>query len=150
MTKRLIIGLFTGVLMATMLPGVAVAKDKDDKSPCRDGGWTEWFREDGSAFADQGECVAYVAEGGTLAVPTKTAFETACVNESGTYQAPYEPASGFGPYQEGCYWTYALDYDTYSGYRDLFLPLCDSGSTTAGWDGYGWDNSFVACEYPGD
>lgn len=103
MTKRLMIGLLTGVLVATMLPGVAVAKDKDDKSPCKAGAWTDWVREDGSAFADQGECVAYVAEGGTLAEPmSKTPFAVACEGVGGTYQAPLWDSPY---YPQGCFWT---------------------------------------------
>jgi hypothetical protein len=110
MSRRLLIGLLTGVLMATLLPGVAVAKDKDDKSPCKYGGWAEVVREDQTAFADQSECVSYVAEGGTLAEPmSKTLFQMACEGLDGTHEAPYGvDYYGTGEllyFPQGCFWT---------------------------------------------
>ena len=90
--KRLMMGLLSAGLLAAMLPGVAVAKDKDDdKSDCKKGGWTDWVRDDGSAFADQAACVAYVAEGGTLTDPTPPppppadTFKSVCTSRGGTY-----------------------------------------------------------------
>jgi hypothetical protein len=55
-------------VMAAMLPGAAVARD-NGKSDCKKGGWRELVRADGSPFADQGECVGYVANGGTPQPP---------------------------------------------------------------------------------
>jgi hypothetical protein len=36
---------------------------------CQKGGWTEWVRADQTPFTNQGNCVSYAAQGGTLTSP---------------------------------------------------------------------------------
>jgi hypothetical protein len=36
---------------------------------CQKGGWTSWVRADKTAFASQGACVSYAAQGGVLTAP---------------------------------------------------------------------------------
>jgi len=36
---------------------------------CQKNGWQNWVRTDGSAFKNQGACVSYAAQGGTLTAP---------------------------------------------------------------------------------
>jgi hypothetical protein len=106
-----------------MLPGVAVAKDAD-KSDCKDGGWTEPVREDGSAFADQGECVAYVAEGGTLMTPPT--FQSICLTYEGQNQASY---LGLAP---ACLW-WGIGPDAWLAANLDFLPVCPLGPAESNW-----------------
>ena len=70
MKKRLLMGLAVGALLMALLPGVASAK-AGDTSVCKDGGWTGLVRADGTAFKNQGDCVSYIAKGGTLQPPTR-------------------------------------------------------------------------------
>jgi hypothetical protein len=123
MTKRLLIGLLTAVLMATVLPGLTVAKD-DGKSDCKKDGWAEWVRDDGSAFADQGECVSYVAEGGTLFPPGPT-FQSVCVELGGTNQPSYSDINhNLSPV---CHWD-SIDFDTWDYLAVVSLwPYCSTG-----------------------
>jgi hypothetical protein len=37
---------------------------------CQHGGWQTWLRRDQTAFANQGDCVSYAAQGGELTPPT--------------------------------------------------------------------------------
>jgi len=39
---------------------------------CEKGGWQDWVRTDRSAFKNQGDCVSYAAQGGTLTSLTTT------------------------------------------------------------------------------
>lgn len=127
MSKPLMIGLLTGVLMATMLPGVAVAKDKGDKSPCKGGGWTDWVRDDGTAFADQAECVGYVAEGGTLMPPAPVStFQSVCVELDGTYLAEKVTWATYSP---ACEWWVPISmtgYSTAIPALGAFCPFTDA------------------------
>src|ERR1051325_2652982 len=38
----------------------------DDKDACKNGGFANYTRTDGSTFKNQGDCVSYVAQGGQL------------------------------------------------------------------------------------
>ena len=37
---------------------------------CQKDGWRNWVQADGSAFKNQGDCVSYAAQGGTLTPPS--------------------------------------------------------------------------------
>jgi hypothetical protein len=37
---------------------------------CQHGGWQNWLRADQTPFTNQGDCVSYGAQGGTLTAPT--------------------------------------------------------------------------------
>jgi hypothetical protein len=135
MTKRLMIGLLTGVLMATLLPGVAVAKDKEDTSACKKGDWAEWVRTDGTAFADQGECVSYVAEGGTLSEPTDppdSTFESVCADDHlGSYSESYQ-YDVYMTLTPACLWE-AIDQAAWESARADLVDLC---TTSYSWPPY--------------
>jgi len=67
---RLRIALFCCVVLALTV-GVAVALGGDGGNAaaakgCQKDGWKELARSDGSAFKNQGDCVFYAAQGGTL------------------------------------------------------------------------------------
>ena len=87
------IGLLSAALVAAMLPGVAAAKDKDkDKSECKKGGWRDRLDASGRPFADQGECVAYVSQGG--GVPRLAEPITIAIAYSNQDATPgYDPSS---------------------------------------------------------
>jgi hypothetical protein len=122
MTKRLMIGLLTGVLMATLLPGVAVAKDKGDTSHCKKGEWADWVRADGTAFADQSECVAYVAEGGTLMPPVPVStFQSVCVELGGTNLAEKVTWATYSP---ACEWWEPISMTDFSTVAPTLGPFC--------------------------
>ena len=67
------------LLLLTLLGGLvaspesAAAQGNNEAAKlCQKDGWNDWQRTDGTAFANQGECVSYAAQGNTL-VPRKTA-----------------------------------------------------------------------------
>ena len=68
MTRQAPVNLLILALLAVMLPGTAVAKVKG-KSACKNGGWKELVRHNGTPFANQGECVKYAAKGNTPRPP---------------------------------------------------------------------------------
>jgi hypothetical protein len=158
MKKQLMVGLLSAGLLAAMLPGLTVAKDKEDpKTDCKKDGWTAWVREDQTEFADQDECVAYVARGGTLAEPTppvSNPFQIKCGELAGAYAAPFWPIKADGNptayyYVEGCSWSEMPDEATFDHYRlEAIGPLCPEGNAgMAGLEGTttGWGVSWVAC-----
>jgi hypothetical protein len=70
--KHLTIGRMSLALLATAvvcLGQTAVASaqgNSGNAKRCHQGGWRTLARSDGSTFADEGACVSYAAEGGTL------------------------------------------------------------------------------------
>jgi hypothetical protein len=127
--KRLLVALAMIALLVAMAAAPTVAKDAG-KSACKDGGWTTWVRADGSAFVDQGSCVSYVAEGGTLMQPTT--FRSTCEGLGGGYHE-WISAEGVsaGP---ACTWSVIAQADLDAAYSAL--------------QGYCTD-PFVALEYLG-
>jgi hypothetical protein len=136
MKKQFVVGLLSAGLVLAILPGVALAKGDAKWSECKKGGWTEWVRQDQTAFADQSECVAYVAEGGTLAKPTPPTFQSACVNLGGTYVAPYliEYPWETLSYPEVCT---ALPEASWVTAQEVLGPFCTPLSFEATWDSSG-------------
>ena len=71
----LLLTLLGGVVAS---PGSAAAQGNSGAAGlCQKGGWTDWQRTDGTAFANQGACVSYAAQGGTLASSSGTGPITA-------------------------------------------------------------------------
>jgi hypothetical protein len=64
--KQLLIGLLSAGLVAAMSPGVAGAASGDEaaKNDCQQGGWEDRVDASGRPFANEGECVGYVSQGG--------------------------------------------------------------------------------------
>lgn len=64
----------TAPLTVTMGSMRAAAKAPDSKDLCKSGGYANYTRPDHTTFANQGDCVSFAAQGGTLvpvvAVPT--------------------------------------------------------------------------------
>ena len=131
------VGLFTGVLLLAMLPGVTVAKVKVDTSECKKGGWSYWVRQDQTAFADQAECVAYVAEGGTLADPTPPAtFQSVCVENGGT--STWVPRLYMGnSTAPNCEWGESIDFNTWVHAVQALEPYCTGEPDAWGFYGQG-------------
>jgi hypothetical protein len=138
MTTRLLVGLLAACLLVAMLPGVTVAKD-DGKSDCKKGGWTDWVRQDDSTFADQGDCVAYVAEGGTLMTPPT--FQSVCLEYEGQYWASYLDLA------PACLW-WGIGGDAWLAANLDFLPICPLGPDESNWVG-GWRSSYQDPDYLG-
>src|SRR5262249_46050369 len=49
---------------------------------CQKGGWKNWVTADHTSFKNEGDCVSYAAQGGTL---TKTQSQIDCENAGGTF-----------------------------------------------------------------
>jgi hypothetical protein len=43
---------------------------------CQNGGWQHWLRSDGTSFKNQGDCVSYATQGGTLTSPSTSCKKT--------------------------------------------------------------------------
>jgi hypothetical protein len=72
------------VPVATAHAGNGNGGNSEGARACQHGGWEDLYREDGSAFADQGECVSYAARGGELTL-SYPAARTACASRGGTF-----------------------------------------------------------------
>jgi hypothetical protein len=90
--------LVAGAVTALAAPSAAMAAGNSDNAhACQQNGWQTLVRQDGTSFANQGDCVSYGAHGGvtknkvTAPVPvTLPQFEAVCgANASAT--VPYTP-----------------------------------------------------------
>jgi hypothetical protein len=74
MKMRLMLVLCAGLALMTVGIATATAGGGDNNAaskPCKDGGWQNLVREDGTTFKNQGDCVSYAVQGGVLeAKPT--------------------------------------------------------------------------------
>ena len=86
--------LFALVAMCALLVAPSALAAKGGNSPnaklCQKGGFEDWVRSDGTAFANVGACVSYAARGGSLRPkPPKSAAQLLCESLDGTYvEAP--------------------------------------------------------------
>jgi hypothetical protein len=64
--KKLISGLVVAAATAAVVVPLAVAGggNSDAANACKQGGWQNVVREDGTGFKNQGDCVSYAAKGG--------------------------------------------------------------------------------------
>jgi hypothetical protein len=86
------------VLVAVGLVGGAEADNSGNAHKCRQGGWQTWVSATGTSFSNQGDCVSYGAQGGTLKVPHVIAFTSPGASASGTsYLALSDISSGYAP-----------------------------------------------------
>lgn len=93
------VGLATGLFVITAgVISAAPGGNNASAKICKD--WASLFREDGSTFADRGECTSYAAEGGTILTspPAPPLPNLVVVNAPSPAAGTYE-ASGaeFGP-----------------------------------------------------
>ena len=124
--RRVLIALVTFAVLATALTPAVMAKPGGGNSPnaklCQKGGWEDVVRQDQTPFANEKECVAYAAMGGTLTAPLPcggVALDTALTGKT-IYAIAYTNVDGVNGYSAaGC---------------DVFHAALveDSGDTTAG------------------
>ncbi len=134
MRKQALVGLLAGALIVAVPGGVISAKDQPTDA-CKDGGWEELVRGDGTPFANQGACVAYVAGGGTAEPPST--FASDCHGVDGIFYDSYvvtaEPLFDFQPYPvaPACVlWGYSWDDYSQQEYRTLTDPFAQYCSST--------------------
>ena len=86
-SKRRVAALFSVALSAGAVLGFAPPASAAGNSPnaglCQKGGWETLVRADQSSFKNQGECVAYAAQGGTPS--PKSAAQVLCESFGGTF-----------------------------------------------------------------
>jgi len=91
-TRRFVL---LGSLIAALTVGVATATAGNGSSgkaeACQNGGWQNLVGANAAAFKNQGECVAYAAQGGTLS--PKSASQVLCESYGGTFSS--DPASSY-------------------------------------------------------
>jgi hypothetical protein len=66
--KKLIFALFVAAATAAIIVPLAAAGggNSSNAQACQLGGWQNLARQDGTGFANTGDCVSYAAHGGTL------------------------------------------------------------------------------------
>jgi hypothetical protein len=72
------LALSVGVATATAGGGAS-----DAAKACQNGGWQHLYRSDGSSFNNQGDCVSYAAQGGTLTAKPQSQLD--CASADGVY-----------------------------------------------------------------
>lgn len=87
---------------ASAAPGGGNGGNSGNAKLCQKGGWESLYREDGSTFANQDECVSYGAQGGViLDEPPGSPYQQWCKSAGGTYTGVgpvprYPEATGLG------------------------------------------------------
>ena len=86
--RKLVVAIAVMCAALLVIPAAYAAKgggggNSDSAKACYQGGWQNLYRSpDGSAFANQGDCVSYAAKGGTFlrrrpsAIRTTTGYRT--------------------------------------------------------------------------
>jgi hypothetical protein len=86
-----LLALTVGAATATAGNGHGNGGNSANAKKCQKGGWKNLYRSDGTPFKNQGACVSYAAQGGTLT--TKTQSQLDCEAAGGTFQAATFPTS---------------------------------------------------------
>jgi hypothetical protein len=73
MNRRLILLALTAVVAVGVGSSAALAGggNSANAQACQKGGWMNWVRADKTPFTNQGGCVSYAAQGGTLTLPIR-------------------------------------------------------------------------------
>jgi hypothetical protein len=71
-------------MAALAVPAVSMA-NADTTAPCKQGGWQNLVRQDGTGFKNQGDCVSYAAQGGLLKQAEQAETLTATVGGDTPY-----------------------------------------------------------------
>jgi hypothetical protein len=71
------------LLAALALVTTAAGGNAENANLCQNGGWQTLTRSDGSTFANQGDCVSYGAQGGTLVARSQSQLD--CESFGGTF-----------------------------------------------------------------
>jgi hypothetical protein len=74
------------VLALTVGISTASGGNSDAAKACQKGGWQHLYRSGGTGFKNQGDCVSYAAQGGTLT--QKSPAQLVCESVGGTYGGP--------------------------------------------------------------
>jgi hypothetical protein len=122
--KRMWIATVLGLVVAAVAAtpaGAATGGNSANAKLCQKGGWKALSREDGSKFANQGECVSYGAQGNTIA---PNAWKTACEQAGGTFSFSNEDV--FGQALTPPAFAYACIPVTEQQYVDALLGVCTS------------------------
>lgn len=93
--RFLVIAMLSFVALAAV-PGTAIANNSEAAKTCQKEGYLDWTDAEGNAFANAGQCVRYVATGGTLK-PVAPVTPVAPVGPSITATATLATASQQGP-----------------------------------------------------
>ena len=78
--------------VATTPAGAATGGNADNATLCQKDGWKTLYRDDGSTFASQGDCVSYGAKGNTILAEPPNAWKAACEQNfysSGTFSVSH-------------------------------------------------------------
>jgi hypothetical protein len=118
------VALTVGVTTATA--GNGNGGNSDAAKRCQKGGWKTLVRsEDGSSFANQGDCVSYGARGGTLTPDRFSDSRALCASVGGAFAV----GVGISGYEGFPYWSC-----TKTGYflSPAYGPFIDACSHTVG------------------
>jgi hypothetical protein len=125
--KKVITALLVAAVTAAVAAPLAFAGggNSDAANACKQGGWQNLVRQDGTGFKNQGDCVSYAVQGGTLVA--KAAPSTAVSEPMFNYNV--NTCSVTVPYTPG------LDTVLYgvNGYGET--PITHEVTVTAGLDG---------------
>jgi hypothetical protein len=98
MKKRIIMTIVAAFALLAITESAASAGGGNSEAAklCQKGGWQNLFRSDGSAFADEGACVSYAAQGGTLSTAPPTVDASLAFTQPSThpFPSPYNTATG--------------------------------------------------------
>jgi hypothetical protein len=103
--KRFVVSVAVVAVAALGVPVIAIgsaaaAGNSANAKACQKGGWQNLVRDDGTAFANQGECVSYGAQGGTLTPPVLDSDGDGVPDASDV--CPDDGDAGDGVYADGC------------------------------------------------
>jgi hypothetical protein len=83
MKGRIGVLLAVAAVFAVTAAAVSARNGNSATKLCHKNGWMSLLRADGSSFADQGACVSYGAQGGTLIRKTQSQLD--CEHTGGTF-----------------------------------------------------------------
>ena len=89
MRKLLLVTLAASCAAVVIAPPGLAANGGNSESAklCQKDGWRSLYTSAGTPFADQGACVSYAAQGGTLTTRAKTKSQLDCESLGGTFGA---------------------------------------------------------------
>src|SRR6478735_1242385 len=121
--RKFIIAAVAVAALAVPTLAIAGGGNSDAANTCKQGGWQNLVRQDGTGFADQGPCVSYVVNGG---VPKAKVAPSTAVSEP-TFNYNVNSCSVTVPYTPG------LDTRLYgvNGYSE-YAPITHAVTITAG------------------
>jgi len=81
--KKFIVGLVVAAATAAIMVPLALAGggNSDAANACKQGGWQNLVRQDGTGFKNQGDCVSYAAQGGVPKTKLAAAPKPIAVSE---------------------------------------------------------------------